>query len=80
MSPKFTAFRANKYMHHELDILMKGSKLCLDLEIMSRSAHKQLLKNILNIVGKPDSEETASLSLLTGLPITAAVCYQSVTN
>lgn len=62
-------------MHYELDILVKESKLCLDLEIVSRSAHKQLLKNVLNVVGKPDSEETASLSFLTGLPITAAVSY-----
>lgn len=75
MSSKFTVFIANNYMHYELDILMKGGKLCLDLEIVTRSAYKQLQKNILNIVGKPDSEETASLSFLTGLPITAAVSY-----
>lgn len=70
MCPKVTAFIANNYMHCELDILMKESQLCLDLEV---SAHKQLLNNILNTVGKPESEETASLSFLTGLTITAAV-------
>lgn len=75
MCPKVTAFIANNYMHCELDILMKGSKLCPDLEIVTRSAHKQLLKNILNTVGKSGSEETASLSFLTGPTITAAVGY-----
>lgn len=75
MCPKVTAFTANNHMHCELDILMKGSKLCLDLEIVTRLAHKQLLKNILNTVGKPGSEETASLSFLTGLTIRAAVSY-----
>ena len=50
-------------------------KLRLELEIVTRSAHKQLLKNILNTAGKPDSQKTASLSFLTGLPIAAAVSY-----
>lgn len=66
-------------MHYEFDILMKRSKLCFDLEIVTRSAHKQLLENILSIVRKPDSKET-SLSFLTGLLMPAAVSYRSVTN